>query len=178
MIGGASNEETDSGLFVYSSIPFINIQMKNNYATSDDCNDDYYRNNDMSRNNSDNYNITDNRNSSNISDYDSDNNYTNHYRTYNIHGSEDDDDNDYNNVKRKRQSGDKTIFKESWDYDKKKFEWKRNEALISNPRMISQVSACVCVLGNMKVSLIILFFLCLYNFHNLSATKIKKDLNS
>lgn len=31
-------------------------------------------------------------------------------------------------------------MKESWNFNKNKFEWKDNEDLISNPRTISQVS--------------------------------------
>jgi hypothetical protein len=83
IIGGASKEETDSGLFIYSKIPFINIKTKNENVNSDN-----------------------------------DNNENNNHNFY------------YEN----------TILKESWDFNKSKFEWKNNEDLLSNPRIISQVS--------------------------------------
>lgn len=84
IIGGASKEETDSGLFIYSKIPFVNIKTKNRNINFDDNN----KNND--ENNNDNY--------------------------------------------------EKVVMKESWNFNEKNFEWKNNEDLLSNPRIISQVS--------------------------------------
>lgn len=82
IIGGASKEETDSGLFIYSKIPFINIKTKNEIVNSDN-------NNEIDKNNG------------------------------------------------------KIVMKESWNFNENKFEWKDNEDLISNPRIISQVSVLV-----------------------------------
>ena len=106
-LGGASKEETDSGLFVYSTIPFMNIQIKDKNVTFDNKNND--NNNENINDNNDN---KDNENSNN----------------------------DDNRTKKTKLLSDQIIFKESWNFKKNCFEWKNNENLISNPRIISQVS--------------------------------------
>ena len=115
-LGGASKEETDSGLFVYSTIPIINIQIKDKNVSFDD--NDNNGNHDNSNKNG------------NIGSNDSND----------IGNENDNNENNNKNIKIKELSTDQIIFKESWNFKKNNFEWKNNENLISNPRIISQVS--------------------------------------
>ena len=154
--GGASKEETDSGLFVYSTFPFI--RTKSVLASSDNCCDvrddsdciyNYHNNNNNNNNNNHNHDNNDdnnnddnnNNNNNNNSDNNNINNNTNNKKT----SKNEKIDNDYvlNNKKKTCTFKNKIILRKNWDPNSRKFRWENIEKMISEPRIISQVRTVV-----------------------------------
>jgi hypothetical protein len=116
-LGGASKQETDSGLFVYSTSPIMRVK--------ENVNDDNDGDGDGSNSNGNgNGNENDNGNINNDNEDESENDANSN----NENNNDDRDDTDVNNM-----------YKQSWSNDLNSFQWKNITNLAQFPRIISQV---------------------------------------